>query len=69
MTEHLLTPSKITAWLDCDHYLTLRKRVDAGLLEVQPTHLGEFARLLLEKGNQHELRMPGEIPGRGSHHP
>jgi len=54
VTEHLLTPSKITAWLDCDHYLTLRKRLDAGLLEVQPTHMGEFARLLFEKGNQHE---------------
>ena len=23
-TERLLTPSKITAWLDCAHYLTLR---------------------------------------------
>ena len=55
VTEHLLTPSKITAWLDCDHYLTLRKGVDAGLLEVEHTHLGDFARLLVEKGNQHEL--------------
>jgi predicted RecB family nuclease len=55
VTEHLLTPSKVTAWLDCDHYLTLRRRVDARLLEVQPTHLGDFARLLLEKGRQHEI--------------
>ena len=54
MTEPLLTPSKITAWLDCDHYLTLRKRVDAGHLEVEFTPLGEFARLLFEKGNEHE---------------
>ena len=30
MTESLLTPSKITAWLDCDHFLTLAEQVDAG---------------------------------------
>ena len=28
--NRLLTPSKITAWLDCAHYLTLRRAVDAG---------------------------------------
>ncbi len=74
MTEQLLTPSKITAWLDCAHYLTLRERVDAGLLEVEPSHLGEFAQLLVEKGAQHELeclekyrsegRTVYEVPGR-----
>ncbi len=55
MTEQLLTPSKITAWLDCAHYLTLRGRVDAGLLEVESSHFGDFAQLLVEKGAQHEL--------------
>jgi predicted RecB family nuclease len=55
MTEQLLTPSKITAWLDCAHYLTLRERVDAGLLDVEPSYLGAFAQLLVEKGIQHEL--------------
>ena len=29
----LLTPSKITAWLDCAHYLTLQHEVEAGTLE------------------------------------
>ncbi len=27
MTERLLTPSKVTAWLDCAHFLTLRHLV------------------------------------------
>lgn len=52
--ERLLTPSKITAWLDCPHYLTLRGRVDAGqFAEPNPT-LGSFAQLLQRKGELHE---------------
>lgn len=54
MAERLLSPSKITAWLDCGHYLTLREQVDAGLLNVEFTHFGSFARLLADKGTQHE---------------
>lgn len=50
----LITPSKITAWLDCPHYLTLHNRVDAGqLTEPNPT-LGSFAQLLQRKGELHE---------------
>lgn len=30
--ERLLTPSKITAWLDCAHYLTLQHRVESGAM-------------------------------------
>ena len=30
MTERLLTPSKITAFLDCAHYLTLQRQVEDG---------------------------------------
>ncbi len=30
MTDRLLTPSKITAWLDCAHYLTLKHQVEDG---------------------------------------
>ncbi|MGB3894029.1 MAG: TM0106 family RecB-like putative nuclease [Mycolicibacter sinensis] len=52
--EHLLTPSKITAWLDCAHYLTLRNQVDAGTLPKPKSTFGEFAKLLLDKGIQHE---------------
>jgi uncharacterized protein len=53
-STRLITPSKITAWLDCPHYLTLRGRVDAGqLAEPNPT-LGAFAQLLQRKGELHE---------------
>ncbi len=54
MTEHLLTPTKISAWLDCEHYLTLRRAVDDGRLERPGRPFGEFARLLMEKGQLHE---------------
>ena len=40
MTDRLLSPSKITAWLDCAHYLTLRERADAGLLDAEPRTSG-----------------------------
>ncbi|WP_024440932.1 TM0106 family RecB-like putative nuclease [Mycobacterium sp. UM_WGJ] len=53
-TEYLLTPSKITAWLDCAHYLTLRNQVDGGTLPQPRSTFGEFAKLLLDKGLQHE---------------
>ncbi|TMS54796.1 TM0106 family RecB-like putative nuclease [Mycobacterium sp. DBP42] len=54
MREHLLTPSKITAWLDCPHYLTLRHQVDEGLLPQPKSMFGSFAQLLLSKGEEHE---------------
>lgn len=54
MPQRLITPSKITAWLDCAHYLTLRNKVDDGEL-AEPDHVfGSFARLLLRKGEAHE---------------
>ncbi|MGH3733202.1 MAG: TM0106 family RecB-like putative nuclease [Acidimicrobiales bacterium] len=54
MSERLLTPSKITAWLGCGHYLSLRNQVESGLLAPRSTPLGALAELLIEKGNQHE---------------
>lgn len=50
----LLTPSKITAWLECPHYLSLTSRVDAGVLEKPTPTRGSFARLLADKGLLHE---------------
>jgi predicted RecB family nuclease len=50
MTEHLLTPSKITAWLDCGWYLTLKN----GDRQVELNHPGPLAKLLMEKGQAHE---------------
>lgn len=74
MTDQLLTPSKITAWLDCAHYLELRNRVDTGTLPKPDLHFGSFAQLLADKGLVHEqeclqhYRDEGktihEVPGR-----
>jgi predicted RecB family nuclease len=53
-TDRLLSPSKISAWLDCEHYLTVRRAADRG--DIAPTNegMGSFARLLLDKGLRHE---------------
>ena len=50
----LLTPSKITAWLDCAHYLTLKHQVEAGVRGRPPFSVGSFAKLLMDKGLEHE---------------
>lgn len=54
MTERLLTPSKITAWLGCAHFLSLSNRVEAGELNVVPSALNSLAEILVDKGNVHE---------------
>jgi uncharacterized protein len=60
VVDRLLTPSKVTAWLDCAHFLTLRNRVEDGeLAEPDPT-FGSYARLLVAKGNQHEAECLAE---------
>lgn len=63
--ESLLTPSKITAWLDCAHYLTLRNQVDQGLLEVNFAPFGSLAQLLVDKGLQHEADCLSEYRASG----
>ena len=52
--ERLLTPSKITAWLDCAYYLTLQHRLDDGELVPQRGPFGAMAQLLWRKGQEHE---------------
>lgn len=54
MVERLLTPSKITAWLGCGHYLSLKNQVESGELTPQRTPLNALAEILIDKGNQHE---------------
>jgi uncharacterized protein len=54
MVERLLTPSKITAWLGCGHYLSLKNQVEAGELALARTPLNALAEILIDKGNQHE---------------
>ena len=54
MTARLLTPSKITAWLSCEHALTLQHQLEAGSLAPVAQPFGSFARLLANKGLEHE---------------
>lgn len=54
MSQQLMTPSKVTAWLDCPHYLTLRSHVESGTLEDPQPAWGSFARLVADKGIVHE---------------
>jgi predicted RecB family nuclease len=49
-----MTPSKVTAWLECPHYLTLRGQVDSGQLNDPKPVFGSFARLVADKGLAHE---------------
>ena len=54
MAKRLLTPSKITAWLGCAHFLTLRHQVEAGLVDKPQPTFGSLAQLLADKGLAHE---------------
>lgn len=64
MDDRLLTPSKITAFLDCAHYLTLRHLADAGQLEVSGG-FGSMAQLLADKGLEHEQACLDDYGRRG----
>jgi uncharacterized protein len=61
----LLTPSKITAWLDCAHYLTLRHQVEQGLFTVAPSGFSAMARMIADKGLAHEAACLAEYEARG----
>lgn len=65
VTDRLLTPSKITAWLDCAHYLTLRHRLEDGTLGIPRRPFGSLAQLLVDKGLQHEADCLAGYQGRG----
>ncbi|HUV57255.1 MAG TPA: TM0106 family RecB-like putative nuclease [Acidimicrobiales bacterium] len=65
MPERLITPSKITAWLECAHFLTLQNQVDAGLLRIDPQPMGSLAELLVEKGATHERNCLQDLMDRG----
>lgn len=54
MREQVTSPSKITAWLDCPHYLTLRSQVESGRILEPNKIFGSFSRLLQAKGELHE---------------
>ena len=65
MTERLLTPSKITAWLECAHSLSLANQLDAGSLLVEPTPMGSLAELLVQKGSEHERNCLLDLENQG----
>jgi uncharacterized protein len=65
MVERLLTPSKITAWLECSHFLSLRNRADAGQLVAETRPLGSLADLLIEKGATHERDCLADLENQG----
>jgi predicted RecB family nuclease len=65
MVERLLTPSKITAWLDCAHYLTLKHEVEAGVRPEPSQPFGSFADLLRQKGEEHEAACLAEYSAQG----
>lgn len=72
--ERVITPSSITAWLDCAHFLGLKHQVQDGLRRAPSGAMGAFARLLADKGLAHESdclaeyeragRSVFEVPGR-----
>lgn len=65
MGERLMTPSKITAWLDCDHYLTLQHEVESGVRPKPDQPFGSFAQLLMDKGLAHEAAVLAALEGGG----
>jgi uncharacterized protein len=65
MPERLLTPSKITAWLECAHFLSLRNQADSGTLVIESTPMGSLAELLVEKGSIHERDCLADLENQG----
>lgn len=50
----IVTPSKVSAWLECPHYLTVQAGVESGLLAKPTSVFGSFAELVMAKGLEHE---------------
>jgi predicted RecB family nuclease len=65
MAQRLLTPSKISAWLECAHSLHLRNELDAGAIEIEPTPMSSLAELLVEKGSSHERNCLADLENHG----
>lgn len=54
MSHRLISPSKVTSWLECEHYLTLDSQLQAGMLALPYSVTGSYAELLRDKGTEHE---------------
>lgn len=64
MADHMLTPSKISAWLECDHYMSLRRAADRGEIDATPS-VGSYAQMLMDKGIVHEDEIIEDLRGQG----
>jgi len=65
MSERLISPSKVTAWLACEHTLTLDHRRSTGALQIDDIGLGEMAAMLLDRGESHELEVLARFEAKG----
>lgn len=54
MGERVVSPTKITAWLDWPRHLTLRTRVEGGQRSEHDNDFGSFSRLLQANVERHE---------------
>jgi predicted RecB family nuclease len=61
MADPLLSPSTITAWLECDWYLTAK----LGGVRAEQNHPNPFSQLLMEKGLAHETACLAEFEAQG----
>ncbi len=70
MPDRLLSPTKISAWLECSHSLSLSSLVDSGVLSHEPVPAGSLAEVLIDKGASHEAQCLAylESVGRDVHH-
>ncbi len=59
--ERVASPSKVSAWLDCEHYLNLRHQVDDRIVDPPAPGFSAFAQLLVDKGLQHEAERQQRI--------
>ena len=66
MTDRLLTPSKITAWLDCAHYPDLETPGGHRRPRCRSSRIRLAGQLLVEKGLQHEVDCLAEYRRRAS---
>jgi hypothetical protein len=69
VSQRLITPSKITAWLECPHYLTLDSRVAAGILIRPDSIIGSYGQLLRDKSEVHEKACLGCVRRRAKRGP
>lgn len=65
MKSKLISPSKVSAWLACDHTLTLDHQAAVGALTVESGAMGEMATMLMEKGEAHEAAVLARFKEQG----